>query len=372
MNKAYLKRYKITIETIGPLFIGSGHEIGKKDWIFDRKANTAHIIDENKLFVYLRRKNLLKSFEKYMLYNGKGLYEWARENNAFNDIIKQAAKYSLDCDAIAEVNTMKGIKTFIKDGYGRPYIPGSSIKGAIRNILLSKYIENDTNAMTRGLYQALTDSGVRNQEKIIDKEFKAVDSKYFRTLNRENTKSDDAVNDIMSGLRISDSKPLEYSNLTLCQKIDAKLNGDTSDMPIFRECIKPETKVELNLTIDSTVFKHGISYIEGAIEQFLTNYNEEFLAKFREEKVYNGNIIYLGGGAGYHTKTAISALLKNDAKKVKIIGNIINNTVARKKRDEHRHYDDYKLGVSPHIVKLTEYDGELLQMGPCYIDFSEV
>ena len=40
-NKNYLERYKITIETLGPLHIGSGHEIGKKDWILNRRDNTA-------------------------------------------------------------------------------------------------------------------------------------------------------------------------------------------------------------------------------------------------------------------------------------------------------------------------------------------
>ena len=67
-----------------------------------------------------------------------------------------------------------------------------------------------------------------------------------------------------------------------------------------------------------------------------------------------------------------SSLLKNEVDKVKIIGNIINNTVSNDKRDEHRHYDDHKLGVSPHIVKLTEYDGELVQMGPCRIKISKL
>jgi len=51
-NKNYLERYKITIETLGPLHIGSGHEIGKKDWILNRRDNSAYRIDEVKLFTY--------------------------------------------------------------------------------------------------------------------------------------------------------------------------------------------------------------------------------------------------------------------------------------------------------------------------------
>ena len=82
-----------------------------------------------------------------MLSNARGgLFEWAKENKIINDIIYQTSKYSLDCENIAQVNKVRGIQTFIKDGYGKPYIPGSSIKGAIRNVLLSQSIEKDTNS----------------------------------------------------------------------------------------------------------------------------------------------------------------------------------------------------------------------------------
>lgn len=54
------------------------------------------------------------------------------------------------------------------------------------------------------------------------------------------------------------------------------------------------------------------------------------------------------------------------------MGNIINNTVSKNMRDKHRHYDDHKLGVSPHMVKLTEYDGERVQMGPCEITITKL
>ena len=372
-NKNYLERYKITIETLGPLHIGSGHEIGKKDWILNRRDNTAYIIDEIKLFNYLRNNNLLSSFEKFMLSNARGgLFEWAKENKIINDIIYQTSKYSLDCENIAQVNKVRGIQTFIKDGYGKPYIPGSSIKGAIRNVLLSQSIEKDTNS-NDDVISALRKPDAGGNKNKLSGEADKLDKKYFRTLNREGSKYDDAVNDVMSGIKISDSKPLSFNNLTLCQKIDAKLDGDPGDgLPIFRECIKPETKIEFNLTIDTALFKKEISYIENAVENFLNNYNEEFLLKFKEEIPYYGNVIYLGGGAGYHTKTVTSSLLKNEVDKVKIIGNIINNTVSNDKRDEHRHYDDHKLGVSPHIVKLTEYDGELVQMGPCRIKISKL
>ena len=38
-----LQHYTITLHTEGPVFIGSGRTIGKKEYIYDRYANKVHI-----------------------------------------------------------------------------------------------------------------------------------------------------------------------------------------------------------------------------------------------------------------------------------------------------------------------------------------
>ena len=46
MAKDFIKRYMITLETEGPLFIGSGKELTKKEWIYDRNKKMGIIIAE--------------------------------------------------------------------------------------------------------------------------------------------------------------------------------------------------------------------------------------------------------------------------------------------------------------------------------------
>ena len=170
----------------------------------------------------------------------------------------------------------------------------------------------------------------------------------------------------MNGLHIGDSKPLSLDDLTLCQKIDVHVDGRERDLPILRECIKPGTRLEFDVTIDDTECPLTIEQIRSSINVFLQGYNKLFLEKFQEETPYVKDVIYLGGGAGFATKTVLHDLLENSNDKVRlrIIGSILNFKAKR----EHKHHLDYKAGVSPHTCKLTEYNGERYQMGACSIE----
>ena len=176
------------------------------------------------------------------------------------------------------------------------------------------------------------------------------------------------VNDIMNGLHIGDSKPLSLDDLTLCQKIDVHVDGRERDLPILRECIKPGTRLEFDVTIDDTECPLTIEQIRSSINVFLQGYNKLFLEKFQEETPYVKDVIYLGGGAGFATKTVLHDLLKNSKTRSKTIGSILNLKLPRKAQMEHKHDLDYKAGVSPHTCKLTEYEGGLYQMGACSIE----
>ena len=65
----------------------------------------------------------------------------------------------------------------------------------------------------------------------------------FHTLNRNEKRKSDAVNDLLCGLRIGDSEPLRVDDLALCQKIDVTRDGVDKRLPILRECVRPETEI---------------------------------------------------------------------------------------------------------------------------------
>ncbi|WP_413770067.1 type III-A CRISPR-associated RAMP protein Csm5, partial [Vibrio vulnificus] len=86
---------------------------------------------------------LQEDFEEYLMGKGK------RDLRAFFDQhqIKETDFGGYRIKETKYETEVKGklnnIVTFIKDAYGNPYIPGSSLKGAIRTILVNRHFHTD-------------------------------------------------------------------------------------------------------------------------------------------------------------------------------------------------------------------------------------
>ncbi|MFQ7012104.1 MAG: type III-A CRISPR-associated RAMP protein Csm5 [Clostridia bacterium] len=365
--RQFLHRHKIVLNTLGPVFIGDGRELVKREYVLNKRERKVTVIDQSKFFQYLTQTKKLESYEQYILRKSGSLQSWMYEERISFQDMKTFAAYEYSCGDVAELNTMKNILTFIKDPYGMPYIPGSSLKGAVRTVLLGSDILRHHEKYSRTAdYFSQRTSFDRSNMREIDREIKRAEEIRFCT--KEKDEKNQTVNDIMNGLHIGDSKPLSLDDLTLCQKIDVHVDGRERNLPILRECIKPETRLEFDVTIDETECPLTIEQIRGSINVFLQGYNKLFLEKFQEETPYVKDVIYLGGGAGFATKTVLHDLLKNSKTRSKTIGSILNLKLPRKAQMEHKHDLDYKAGVSPHTCKLTEYEGGLYQMGACSIE----
>lgn len=372
MAGMYIKRYQLRLETIGPLFIGSGSMLKKKEWVFDKKKRIGIILDEEKLFSYLKKRQLLDSFEAFMIHEEKSLLQWMRNAGIYPKDVEQIEKYRVDCDGIMRANTDKGVQMFLKDAYGKPYVPGSSVKGAIRNVLLAKMIEDNLYPADEIIRKSKEPAKGRPDKKFLSAESRAMEQTCFHTKKLPGTKPWDMVNDVMSGIRVSDSDPLDFERLTMCQKVDVNMDGEERNMPLVRECLKPGTEIKIELDIDTTQTAITVAFIEDAIRAFLRNYNDVFLSKFADEILYEGSILYLGGGVGYHSKTVTSQIFAGEKNQVEMTSNIIDKTLSLTQRNQHKHFRDKRLGVSPHVVKLTEHDDVLCQFGPCRISFDLV
>lgn len=362
--REFLERYEVELETIGPVHIGSGKVLRKREWVLEWSDKTAIIVDFRKFFSLLERKGLLVEYEKYVTAAGGDLFRWLKEHDFSRNERYEIASYTLDTSGLdLKNNNIRDMALTIKDPYGLPYIPGSSLKGAIRNALLGAMIDSKGYDSEKILQEIRTYRGP--QKKFLAYESNAVNQSYFYTKGLTD-KRNNAVNDIMSGIRISDSNSVDLNNLTLCQKIDASPDGKTIDIPLVRECILPGTKFRFELTIDKTETNLGIADIKNSIQRFLEDYNELFLSRFPEEDKYSGQIIYLGGGAGFPTKTVLNQILRDDPMRVKHVSETLDKIFPG------THRADLQKGVSPRAAKLTEIDGKLIQMGPCKIDFTAI
>lgn len=375
----YLKTYKLKFRTIGPVFIGSGNKIGKKEYI--KAGNIAYVPDIMKMYDGLKRMKLNESFESFYLDGKKyrnSLSEWMRGNNIQKRDYEPWISYSLDFAAVeSDGRPPHEIMTFIKDAYGQPYVPGSSVKGAIRTALLSgmlikKQAKEDANAVQTEIDNSRR-SKKDNDKKYLSSETKKLEVKYFNKLERPGTKTYDAVNDMMSGMIISDSRPLSVDDLILCQKVDLSTDNNESDLPILRECIRPGVDIECTLTVDASLKKRfGAKGIMAAVNEMAGFYNKVFRSKFEVDDIDapQDGIIYLGGGSGYLTKTVTYPLF-GEKRGMRNTAEIFRHTMKFADFKKHKHDSDDKYGISPHMCKITYCDGVPLEFGRCRMSISE-
>ena len=132
------------------------------------------------------------------------------------------------------------------------------IERADTNINARRYLKREKDVLERQLYYRLQ---IRNP--------------------RDNRPVSGAINDFMQGIRISDSAPLDFSSLTLAGKYDRKPDGTVSPLPIFRECLKPDSEASLVITLDLPVLaKVGLTL--GDIEKSLHSFADEYYANFEQ------------------------------------------------------------------------------------------
>lgn len=363
----YLKTYHVALETVGPVFVGSGREITKKEYVLLNQNRRIGVADMGKVYQLVRQKGLASQFDDFILNEQRAdLRRWLMEHNISIKDTENSMKYILgNGDTVLERGTKTTIMECIKDPYGNPYIPGSSIKGMLRTILLSAEILKNKNAYARECQEIKHQiEEKKNRNSYVVRGVKQTEARAFRTLRREGVKEPgDAVNDVLSGMIVSDSEPLQISDLVLCQKIERHVDGGEKRLNLLRECIAPGTTICFELTIDSQRCPYTAQSIMDAVAIFAEEYYNHFLSRFSGMDRPYPNTVYLGGGSGFATKTITYPLLGHEAG-VDAVIKIFKNTGVPYK---HKHERDKYLQVSPHIVKCTHYQGQTLQFGECHI-----
>lgn len=327
---------ELTIKT--PVFVGSGLVIGKKSFVIDR--NQINVIDMNKLMSEISSRGpidgFINAFQRFMIndaYNSTGDF---LRNFFTSDVINRMTLYSCRSkDVFGGGKPPAEIKQFLKTSDNRPYIPGSSLKGALRTCLIGAKLLDEP----------------PSSSKEIKAKIEAVENEY---------------NKIMKRLSISDSEPVSHAALTLCKKYDVKPSGAVKPLPLVRECLAPGTKLKFRITIDSEDGVLSVDTIKSSIKSFSEFYSDQVKKYYHYPERcgkfdYLSNLI-LGGGSGYISKTVVY-----DAAEYKDALNFVINIMVGNFRNHHRYDREYD--VSPHTLKYTMYNGLYYPFGICSLTF---
>ena len=336
-------RNKMKLEVLTPLHIGGADyksKLDKKEYIFDKDKKTLTLIDNEKFIAFLIKKNL---FEKYIAYiennvNAKvmiqnrniNLFNFLKANNIDKDIqdFRKKAPIKLDMN----IENMNDIKLMLRDVQGKPYIPGTSIKGALINLLLVDYIIKNREKFSK-------------EKRIILSECKKInDDRSIRGLKNDIKK---IVNQIEKSIIYSDNKTLEkskkfgisvsdsysYSNTrtNFYQDIDEKRTNKPGEdksrpMPVAREYIISNSIFDFDITLDIDLLEESklkIKNIDDLIDS-IENAMSYLIDVLEDKNSPRTENLVLGANTGFLQKTIVYALFEDEKERLEVVKKLLH------------------------------------------------
>lgn len=366
IKTGHLEVYDLTLTAKAPVFVGSGKSYTKKEYLFlsseeaSAQESSVWFLDEEKFFQMLIEQNLIDKYEQFVLGRDDNCFRFLRNTCRLSmPQIRTVTRYQVRAeDALDSNHTLKEINAFSRNQNGQAYIPGSSLKGALRTVLLTEMIlKEPLHTFLSSDYREDFPEGDYLNTLALRKD------KYGNTMN-------DAVNSIMRGILISDSAPIPDSHLMLTAKTDSDIDGNTHQINLCRECVSPGTKVHFKLTLDNSVLKGKITAasirrsIRTVMDSYLDTWISNFDIPYKGADISFDNCIFLGGGTGFYSKTLVYPYLGEKAG-LNYAVDLMNN-----KFRNHKHLKDKELGVSPRTMKFGLYNGFLYPMGLCEVELS--
>ncbi|MEO0075517.1 MAG: type III-A CRISPR-associated RAMP protein Csm5 [candidate division WOR-3 bacterium] len=198
---------KLKIKILSPVHIGSGEKKTKIDYIIEN--GKAYFINEDLFNDLISQRHLSGQFMSWIQKGGDDISQFLNNYPDIKEKIIAEPIYSLP----VKETPKNEVHLHIKDSKNNFYIPGSSIKGAIRTALLYTALKNTdfdhkileglpkvekkrSNQLAMGIEQLFFRAGVRKEDKII---------------------YNDAKYDLLRFIHISDAYPItaEYSILPI-------------------------------------------------------------------------------------------------------------------------------------------------------------
>ncbi len=379
-EKSGIETREFQLKTLTPVHVGSGEKLDKIRYIYNANHQQAVVIDEQKFIEFLHEKNLMASYLEYLsLYHNKEkdpapFNSWLKKEG-ISDVasVGRFKKYVLSTKGIAKVGkqTLNEIECCVKSVYGQPYLPGSSIKGAIRTAIGVHYLAEHRRIPA----------------------FKTIRNNIDRALNTRYPKKNDLKRDLKRcgenlenqifpnksfGISIGDTGEMPMEQLCLVQKRDYSMKTQKQKaLSIYCESLKPGVKTRFAITVDrsKSIDRFDIQSPEDILpileemEDFL--YGKRGIYGRLEARegfcpvVHPGwTALIFGKNTGFHSKTLMAALYEDPEERLRVSRQIMCVLFPK-----HYHYNDPV--ISPPTVQLAQYQGREQANGFCEIAVAE-
>lgn len=217
--------YNVKLQTLSPLHIGDGDEL-RQNFDFVMRENHTYRLNEDAIL--LAKENRLRPDARGVYPTPGSLLTDADFENEdlFRYVLRGAARSG---------KTDARMKSFIKDVYDRPYIPGSSLKGALRTALAWTGWDEVKLKVERG---AIGNSRSWAGQKLERKIF-----------------GPDPNHDLLRALHVSDLFGPNEAGGKLMVVNAQVLTKRTAQSPVELETLPGDVAFDGTLTVDETLFK---------------------------------------------------------------------------------------------------------------------
>src|SRR5690554_519136 len=269
-----MNQFKINATVITPISIGNGSELSPyKDYFIDN--DKVHYIDENKLSQLLAKDPaLMDSYVEGVAnmdgnrsnFDLKGFVQNHLSINPF-DLVRNSIEFRGNSNAKLPINEA------IKTPTGKPYIPGSSLKGAIKTALVYTDLEKTDfgNKWKEDFFRQLERIHFNQypKESFLRTQLKNELNELEKTLKHKAEIQNKQTN-LIERLTVSDSTTLEHDNLSV-------IDLERTKIPVRREALKVGSnfQFEINSPIDDW----------GLFQEKLNHFAS--IADKSKEKLYN-------------------------------------------------------------------------------------
>jgi len=249
------------LQTLSPVHVGSGARLRKRMDYFSASGR-----------IWLLHK---QRFESVLAKHQQALEDYANSDDP--DVYALAGRHHLDLASIIDTSysgeaEAEEMFEFVRSGTGVPYLPGSSIKGALRTVLLWK-ISQDPNWQ-------------QSKPQLLAEALQARDERWAATAFTENAfniavkqkRLNDSNHDLMRVLHVSDvhfsSDDIEFADTRIFNLTDESSAGwkkmksrnekiPRDGTPLAAEALRLKAAAIVTLTIDDFLLQSDAAQIEG-------------------------------------------------------------------------------------------------------------
>lgn len=254
---------KIKLYTLSPIHIGGGSEELSNGLDYLKLGNYVYVLNRDKLYEFLYERKL---FDKFL--SGMDRIEWLeeflkRESLLKSEILEPLSFYKTYAGALIP----NRVRPFVRDIFGRAFIPGSSVKGFLRSSLIYLLASSlGSEELGRSVLDSLhnLESGRirerREQAKRVGEFLNEEVSRFFLPNAR-----DKLHRDIFRVVSLKDSLPLKEDDVRVYEGRLIKENGQMGGFGIPIEALKPDVEIELELSMNEFLFSEFRSKNEGKL-----------------------------------------------------------------------------------------------------------